>query len=308
MSEVSSNNLAIENGELLKLAIFERKGLNGLWLKLLGFLFTLLDHIGLIFQAQIGQLAYTILRSTGRCAFPIFVFLAIEGVYHTRNYWKYFLRLIVIAVVLDAFCYGVYYGSNGTLGAQLTPGNVFTDLALGTLVIYLFRRNDPWTMLSLLPIAYLVLSDFTIYRHGSLSPYAIIPAGIASDYGTYGITMFILIYFGYQLAFKYQRYRAKQIGISASDMPGSSMRITLNGFASGAILLTGCIFQIIAWIGFTGIEPGIGWAVESWSMLAVIPILLYDGRPGVTNRPVRYSLYLFYPAHLILLWCISLAF
>lgn len=307
MSEATAD-IEQENAGLLKVSTYQRKWLNGLWLKVLGFILTLLDHIGLLFEAQIGEVAYTILRCTGRCAFPIFVFLAVEGVYHTRCYWKYFLRLAVMAVILDAFCYGVYYGSDGGLGAQLTPGNVFTDLALGTLVVYLFRRNDPWTMLSILPIAYLVLSDFTVYRQGAGSSYAVIPAGIASDYGTYGLVMFILMYFAYQLAFRYQKYRAKQVGLDYSDIPGRNMRLTLNGFAAAAILITGCIFQIIAWTGFTALEPGIGWATESWSMLAIIPIMLYDGRPGVTNRPVRYSLYLFYPVHLILLWCITLAF
>lgn len=298
-----------ERHQLLSLAIYPRRILDGIWLKVIGFAFTLIDHIGLIFGPEVlGEVCYQILRCTGRCAFPIFVFLAIEGVYHTRNYWRYFGRLALMAIILDAFCYVVYYAFPET-GGMLTPGNVFTDLALGSLVIYLFRRNDKWTLLALLPIAYLVLSDFTVYRQGADGVYALIPAGVASDYGTYGLVMFIAMYFGYEGGFRYLRWRASQAGLQPLDVAPRRMRLILNGGATIGLLAVGCLFQLIRMLfGFTPIEPGISWAWESYSMLGAIFIMLYDGRPGTRKKAIRYPLYLFYPLHLIVLYLISLAF
>ena len=288
--ETQSNSVqdswVAERHQLLSLAIYPRRILDGIWLKVIGFAFTLIDHIGLIFGPEVlGEVCYQILRCTGRCAFPIFVFLAIEGVYHTRNYWRYFGRLALMAIILDAFCYVVY------------------------LVIYLFRRNDKWTLLALLPIAYLVLSDFTVYRQGADGVYALIPAGVASDYGTYGLVMFIAMYFGYEGGFRYLRWRASQAGLQPLDVAPRRMRLILNGGATIGLLAVGCLFQLIRMLfGFTPIEPGISWAWESYSMLGAIFIMLYDGRPGTRKKAIRYPLYLFYPLHLIVLYLISLAF
>ena len=292
---------------LIRGAYYEHRMLNGLALKIIGFILTLIDHIGLIFFSPTAQpLIYEALRATGRAAFPIFVFLALEGVYHTHDYLKYFLRLLLMAILLDAFCYGVYYGAGAT---NLTPGNVFTDLALGTLVIYLIRRNDPFTLLIPLPIAYLVLSDFTAYRLGASSPLAIIPFGIASDYGTYGLLMFLIFYGAYELGYRYLKYHAQRLNLDVLTYANLKLRSTLNIAVALALIVLGAFFQILYSTlgpGFP-LEPGISWPLESWSMFAIIPLLFYDGRAGTTSRPVRYSLYLFYPAHLILLYLISLA-
>ena len=298
----------IERVDPFKMAIYPKKRLDGLWLKVIGFILTLLDHIGLLFQAQIGDLAYQILRCTGRLAFPIFVLLAVEGVYHTRNYWKYFARLAVMAIVLDAFCYITYYAFPES-GVAIPPGNVFTDLALGTLVIYLFKRNDPWTMFALLPMAYLVLSDFTPYRQGVDSSYALIKAGIASDYGTYGLVMFLAFYFAYEIARKIITSQAEKNNLDLATLASSRMRLILNSAVSIALLAVGCIYQVISMlVSYNPCQPAVGWAMESWSMLSIAFIMLYDGRPGIKSSPVRYSLYLFYPVHLIVLYLITLAF
>lgn len=45
--------------------------------------------------------------------------------------------------------------------------------------------------------------------------------------------------------------------------------------------------------------------LEMFALLALIPISLYDGRKVTRSKTVQWSFYLFYPAHLIVLWLIE---
>ena len=64
-----------------------KKGISQEGLKILACLTMLLDHIGAVFVR-----GYT-LRIIGRIAFPIYCFLLVEGVLHTKNPRRYGLRL-----------------------------------------------------------------------------------------------------------------------------------------------------------------------------------------------------------------------
>ena len=68
--------------------------LNGNSLKLIGAVFMLIDHIGLVFFPDME-----ILRILGRLAYPIFAFKISEGCRHTHNKTRYILNLIVVAIV-----------------------------------------------------------------------------------------------------------------------------------------------------------------------------------------------------------------
>ena len=41
--------------------------------------------------------------------------------------------------------------------------------------------------------------------------------------------------------------------------------------------------------------------LEYFSLLALIPIALYNGKRGYSSRALQYGFYLFYPAHLLIL-------
>ena len=61
-------------------------------LKLIALFTMALDHVGLFLFTEVE-----ILRIIGRLAFPIFAYLIAEGCIHTRNKWKYLLRIIICA-------------------------------------------------------------------------------------------------------------------------------------------------------------------------------------------------------------------
>ena len=79
-------------------------------LKLLACLTMLLDHTGAILVAEIlrsgaeyGFLRqlYTLLRTIGRISFPIYCYLLTEGVHYTKNPRRYFLRLLIAALLAE---------------------------------------------------------------------------------------------------------------------------------------------------------------------------------------------------------------
>lgn len=84
--------------------------INGGDLKLLAMITMLIDHFGaafLIFYMNIGDNRlkyhdlYNIIRGIGRISFPIFIFLLVEGLFHTRNIWKYLLRLALFCIISE---------------------------------------------------------------------------------------------------------------------------------------------------------------------------------------------------------------
>ena len=101
-------------------------------LKIIGIICMLLDHIGATLLPEVS-----ILRIIGRLAFPIFVFLLVEGYYHTKDINKYLLRLGIFALISEmpfdlAFMGKVYAPSHQ---------NVFLTLFLGLLMIKLFNEH-----------------------------------------------------------------------------------------------------------------------------------------------------------------------
>ncbi len=73
-----------------------------------------IDHVAFMFVPP-ESLLYFIMRLTGRLTAPIMSFFIVEGFTHTRNYKKYFLRMIVFAVISQPFYFLMIF--------QRTPQN-----------------------------------------------------------------------------------------------------------------------------------------------------------------------------------------
>ena len=124
------------------------KTMNAFQIKLLMATLMLLDHLRAINGLIPSEMAsvFTILS---RCVAPMFAYLAVEGIRHTRDLKNYLLRLSVLA--------GIVYIGNAILNlffesfSQALPdderkylfinANVIFTLAMGVLVITLIRRG-----------------------------------------------------------------------------------------------------------------------------------------------------------------------
>lgn len=71
-----------------------KKFLSNFDLKILAIITMTIDHIGAIIYPNIDAF-----RIIGRISFPIFCFLLVEGFKHTHNRFRYFIRLLLFAII-----------------------------------------------------------------------------------------------------------------------------------------------------------------------------------------------------------------
>jgi hypothetical protein len=132
-------------------------GWPGSTLKLIAVVTMLMDHFGAVFLERVLEAErisvdlndgwnmpglaklYLFLRLAGRVAFPIFIFLLVEGFSHTRNRWKYLGRLFLFALISEApFDMALQLTDEQIFSGVLLESsyqNVFFTLAIGLLTI-----------------------------------------------------------------------------------------------------------------------------------------------------------------------------
>ena len=153
-----------------------KKCLSNFDLKLIAIITMTIDHIGVVF----GTPFYNLLRAVGRLSFPIFAFLLTEGYVHAKSFSKYFLRLLVLAVISEIIYDYVFYERFIYLGAN----NIFFTLALGLFTLFLLDKSrclvkkyfkDKIDLIIILPITYLLIvvimgliAEFLSFSYGML--------------------------------------------------------------------------------------------------------------------------------------------
>jgi hypothetical protein len=124
-----------------KRLVFPWNGLSGSTLKIIAIVTMFIDHYAaVVIKRMLTQERwytqelydqYYLLRDIGRIAFPIYCFLLVEGYRHTRNVWKYTLRLVMFAFISEIpFDLALYFRL-----VDFDHQNVFFTLFLGLLTI-----------------------------------------------------------------------------------------------------------------------------------------------------------------------------
>ena len=139
-------------------------------LKVIAILCMIADHIGAKFFPTIVEL-----RVIGRIAFPLFAWCLCVGAVHTRNVWKYALRILLVGILSQPF----YMQALDHKWYQL---NVFATLLLGLLAIAGIREKR-WGSHIWAPILALVCSRIGVVD--------LIGAGYT--YLAYGFIIFYLL-------------------------------------------------------------------------------------------------------------------
>ena len=229
-----------------------------------------IDHSGKLF-AQYGTWIFDVCCIIGRIAFPLFCFMIAEGSRHTRNIWKYLLRILVFAILIEGFffIYSYYFG-----GIDKYFLNIFFTLALGLLIVALLK-SDKWyiKLTSVVPVALLflfctVIKKVTIFH---------VPFYLGFEYGFYGI--FLIIWFSL-----FEKRYLQVIGLVIA-----SILFCEHGLFYQLYLPDFYLPFYYQWFG----------------MLAIPFIWLYNGKKGKFQLP-RYFVYFYYPIHMLVIYGIYL--
>lgn len=259
-----------------------RAFINGLALKIIAVALMTLDHVALFFFS--GD-AYIAARSVGRLAFPLFVFLAVEGVYHSRHPLRYGLILLAAGLAMDLVVWPI---------DKRLLGNVFTDLGCGVLTVGLLKRRDRCSLLAVLPVSLIALATFW-------------PAVFHADYGLYGLVMFLLFGLAYELAPRLVARAAERSHLDKEAAAESYDRFYRNALCALLLLAEVCAFYLIFRYDHDNPLIPFSFNIESWSMFAGLLLLPYNGRRGYHSPVLKYGFYLYYPLHLIALYFLAVA-
>ena len=261
------------------------KGLNGSVLKIIACVTMFIDHAGdaLVKQALNGNAAnfdaqgklihnglyflYHSMRAVGRIAFPIFIFMLIEGYFNTHDRWKYLLRVGIFAIISEV-PYDVSF--NLTQRQMLeqkfiefTDQNVFFTIFLGLLAIIVI---DTIVGLNLdIMFKGVVVLAFGIGMAG-------IGYLIKSDYDLVGVLA---------IEAAYLTRKAVKLTEIEKEYP---VRSNL------AVALVICCALL-----FVGVK-------ELYAFVTVPLLALYNGKRG---GYMKYTFYIFYPLHLLIIGLIK---
>lgn len=228
-------------------------------LHILAMALMLCDHIWATLLPQ-----YAILTCIGRIAFPIFAFLLVEGFTKTKDLKKYFLRILVFALISEIPFNLVYSNSVFYPYHQ----NVLFTYLLGIIMLWImdkckqfkYFKYPLWLLITIafFAIGYITMVDF---------------------YGD----AFVMISLFY---------------VFKERTPLNMVLLTLLMYYVNAELLGGYYYDVVLFgHHFELIQ-------QSLATLALIPIFLYKGNKGYTSKGFKYFCYAFYPAHLTILYII----
>lgn len=277
-----------------------QRGLTAFQLKILALVFMTIDHIGAFaFEVPIVMEHMFCLRLIGRLAMPIFLFLLVQSIQHTRSKRRFILRLY-----LAGLCTGLFVTVMNQLFGELyhyfIPGNIIFTFFYTALYAVLAERmigsvrERQWRTLGLCVLGLAL----------SLVPTAVyLPLldGISSLAGTDRVTFLLQDLLDSLVPSFYSVDYGVGVMLlgAAMYLAGTKKRQCLVYAVFCALCFAGTLFA-----GAFGLElemiPSLGFFPTFFDFLqaqmvwALPFMLLYNGQRG---RPCKWFFYWYYPVH-----------
>lgn len=296
----------------------KKKGVDGFTLKLIAIITMFIDHTGAVLvERYLATLSTTdpgyggfnaldlLLRSIGRIAFPIFIFCLVQGFCHTRNKLKYFIRLVLFALIAEIPFNLAFAGSLTNFNYQ----NVFFTLLLGFLFMWFEdfiskKQVAPWLgYVGIIASSIIAGSYFGILVANILASFGaplsnadlpvIIPSGIAA-------TLLLTIFFCRKKTFNELSQISLSLAVLGGLMWAGDLLRTDYGAAGVMAIALAYIFREKKTKSFllALIPLIISSFIEAIAVIDLVVIKRYNDEKG---RSMKYFFYLFYPLHLLLL-------
>lgn len=273
--------------------------LNGFWLKVIAMFTMTLDHIGLFLDMNSilpsNHPLIFIFRLIGRFALPLYCFMIVEGVIHTKSFKKYFLRLSIMAIIISISLSIFQFVPQLGLTSLASAGNIFLDLSLGALGVFLLRSKNPYfKLLSLIPLAYSVLSYISLCGNSNL---CLIPDFIRLQYGFYSILLIYCFYLSKNLSSVFIRWFEKQNNLLEYSLEDSYIQLNSRTlFSIVSLVVITILYYLISKVTSYNIMSTQNFAIFSGAFL-----LLYNYKRGYNKKWFEIGCYVFYPGHLLIL-------
>lgn len=270
--------------------VSKNSGISAFALKIAAIVGMACNHVANVFCTLMPDGLSLMMYSLGGLTFPIMCFLLTEGYRHTSDLRKYASRLAVFALVSQV-PYSLLWGATPNvmwtllicLGVLWAFDNIEKrwHFWLGTAAAYLLTSPFDWGGIGIaMALLFHVLRD---RRNGiaivMLVPFfatAINPAmNLLDMQQAYGLSVW-----------------SELAAIFGLTPEGSATMLTYPD-GENLILQAGFFVANFSFIGYATIGFG----------LAALLLRAYNGRRG---RPLKFLFYAFYPAHLMLIWLISL--
>lgn len=235
-------------------------------LKLIAAITMFIDHTGVVLFPQ-----NELFRIIGRLAFPIYSYCIAEGFRFTRNRLKYFLRIFILGVV----CQVVYTITERQiyLGILITFSISIVIMYLAECVKTAFANKKS----HICGIAEKIMGTELKNSSDRVLSSAIFLISVS---GAFLLCMYVDVDYGF-------------FGIMLPVFTNMFSDRKRRLFMFSASLIALCIDVVYG--GFT---------VQFWSLAAVPIIAAYNGKLG--KYKMKYFFYIFYPAHLVILYGISM--
>lgn len=267
-------------------------GLSGTALKLIALVLMLLDHIHYFFEFTGAiPLWFTML---GRLSAPLFLFCTVEGFAHTHDRKRYFLRIYGIAAVMGFLVYLMAYRGLGVRPDGFYPLN---GIFMNFVILCILWQGIDWLRARrwgrglaavILPVIWpFLVAGFAAMVPASVAVLAPLSFSVLPNWAfiTDGGWNYLV---GGVLLYLFRENRRVQVGVwmlwtfvTEFLFVGLSLSTTMPGFRW--------------WEMFTGY-------FEWFGVLAGLLMLCYNGRRGAGLKQL---FYLFYPAHVYLLYALS---
>ncbi|MBY7026526.1 MULTISPECIES: TraX family protein [Clostridium] len=255
-----------------------KRGITSFQLKLLGLILMTFDHMGAFLSVQTSVWFGWL----GRPVATIFLFVSAEGYYYTRNKKKYISRLLIGYWIMNI---GNYLLTRFVPvdGVELYA-NIFGGLFYGVLYMYLYDslknsikdKNITSIIINIIAIITpFILSFLVTYLMNynislGILAFNIIPTPLIVEGGIMYIAMALVFHI-----FKDKKY----------------FKIFFIAIISIFVFITSISLGDIFTLNY------------QWMMIfSIIPISLYNGKKGKSNK---YLFYIYYPLHIYTLYLIS---
>lgn len=273
--------------------------LNTFVLKIIVIFTMTIDHIGALLQYYSSNMndgvlwAAAAFRCIGRLAFPLIALLFAEAMKHTHDREHYMSRLGLMAMMIFICEIIVYYVAH----VNLVDGNIFLTLLCSASFIYFYECKDyKKRFLTLIPFAIIILSFLTdIYKSDDF----FYPSYLKAQFSLYGFILCIGFYFAYYISD--QRVMSLT---GRNDIETLRNEPYYRSFTNIVWVMLVTLVTIVFWaVSYIGEKGDMYYnAVQSYAMISVIPIFLYNGKKGYQSKTFQLSCYIYYPLHLLILF------